>query len=57
LPTDAKASAKVGSRLCYQAARRKAPVACVIQRCASKVITENSPNSAGVVLRIAISDH
>jgi hypothetical protein len=57
LRTSAKASENVGSRLWYHAARRKAPVACLIWRWANKVITENSPNSAGVVLRIAISDH
>src|SRR5215211_5025925 len=53
----ASESAKVGYLLWYQAACRKAPAPCAIRSCANRVVSENSPNSAGVVLRIAISDH
>src|SRR5215211_6021530 len=57
LRTKASASANVGCLFWYQAAwRRKAPP-CTIRRCANKVTTENSPKSAGVVRRMAISDH
>src|SRR5215216_5918021 len=57
LRTKASASQKVGCLLWYQAARRKAPAACLIRSCANKVTSENKPNRAGVVLRIARSDH
>src|SRR5688572_9149506 len=53
----ASASAKVECLLWYQAAWRKEPAACAIRLCANKVMSENSPNRAGVVLRIANSDH
>src|SRR5215216_6651832 len=53
----ASESAKVGYLLWYQAACRKAPAPCAIRSCANRVVSEHSPNSAGVVLRIAISDH
>src|SRR5215216_5144959 len=53
----ASESAKVGYLLWYQAACRKAPAPCAIRSCANRVTSENSPNRAGVVLRIAISDH
>src|SRR5215218_954572 len=58
LRTNATASEKVGRALCYQPAwRRKVPAACLIQLCPNKVSSENSPNSAGVVRRMAVSDH
>jgi hypothetical protein len=43
--------------LWYQAARLKAPAARTSRRWANKVTTENSPNRAGGVLRIANSVH
>jgi hypothetical protein len=36
---------------------RKVPAACLIRRCAKKATSENSPNSAGVVRRMANFDH
>src|SRR5215207_4629886 len=57
LRTSAKASEKVGSRLRYQAAGRTTPTARVIRQSTNKAISENSPSKAGVVHRIAISDH
>src|SRR5919202_1065834 len=33
------------------------PAACLIRSCVNEVSTENSPKGAGVVLRIARSDH
>src|SRR5215216_5929431 len=57
LRTSAKASEKVGSRLQYQAACRTTPTARVIRQSTNKAISENSPSKAGVVHRIAISDH
>src|SRR5215216_3600750 len=57
LRTSAKASEKVGSRLQYQAACRTTPTARVIRRSTNKAISENSPSKAGVVRRIANSDH
>ena len=57
LRTSAKASAKVGSRLWYQAARRTTPTARLIWRSTNKAISENSPSKAGVVRCMAISDH
>src|SRR5215207_10794839 len=53
----ASASAKVGCLLRYQAACLKAPAACAIRPWANTVTSENKPISAGVVRRIAISDH
>src|SRR5215213_496740 len=57
LRTKASASAKVGWLLWYQATCLKVPAACLIRRCANSVTSENSPKSAGVVRRIAKSDH
>src|SRR5918994_4938490 len=68
LRASAKASEKVGCLLWYQAARRKVPgrypegtrkvpATCSIWRWANEVTSENSPISAGVVRRIASSDH
>src|SRR3712207_1965912 len=57
LRTSAKASEKVGCPLPYHAARLVALENRASCRCANKVTSENNPNSAGVVLRIAKSDH
>ena len=57
LRTSAKASEKVGCPLPYHAARLVALENRASGRCANKVTSENNPNSAGVVLRIAKSDH
>jgi hypothetical protein len=53
--TNAKASAKVGWLLWYQATCRRVPAACVIWRWANNVTSENKLNSTGVVRLIAIS--
>jgi hypothetical protein len=55
--TSAKASEKVGRDLRYHAACRTACMLRVIRWWANRVTIENNPNSAGVVLRIASSDH
>jgi hypothetical protein len=57
LRTSAKASENVGSRLWYQAACRTISTARVMWRSPNKAISENSPSKAGVVRRMAISDH
>src|SRR5215204_3029063 len=55
--TSAKASEKVGRDLRYHAACRIALTLRVIRWWANRVTIENNPNNAGVVLRIASSDH
>ena len=57
--TAAMASLKVGSRLSYHAAvrGRTAPIGERTIRFAQTVTKENNPSSAGVVRRIARSDH
>ncbi len=56
LRTSARASEKVGYVLAYHAARRTVALPRAICRCARSVTSENSPNSAGVLRRIAFSD-
>jgi len=57
--TAAIASLKVGSRLAYQAVARGVtiPIGVWTSRSAQTVIKENNPSSAGVVRRMARSDH
>jgi hypothetical protein len=57
LRTNAKASAKVGWGLRYHATRRTASVLRLMHWLANTLMSENNPNSAGVVRRIAKSDH
>jgi hypothetical protein len=57
LRTSAKASEKVGLGLRYHAARRTGSMLCIIRWWAKRLTSENSANNAGVVRRIASSDH
>jgi hypothetical protein len=58
LRTSANASVNVGRDLSYQAARRMVgEPACAIRRWAKSLTSENRPNKAGAVRRIAFSDH
>jgi hypothetical protein len=55
--TSASASEKVGRGFRYHDARRTASALRAIRWWANSVTSENRPNSAGVVRRIANSDH
>ena len=57
LRANASASAKVGSRLLYQAALLTLAKSRAFCASAKRVISENSPNRTAAVLRMAISDH
>jgi hypothetical protein len=57
LRTSAKAPEKVERGSSYQAEIRTVARTCAFYWCARSVTIENKPNSAGVVRRIARSDH
>ena len=57
LRANANASEKVGQGFSYHAARRTNLVPSAIRWWAKRVTSENRPKSAGVVRRIASSDH